>query len=169
MPQARDGVTFAPPLAEGGFQRVYRVKERTRHGINFLLVALAGGFLFFNIAMFTRGRFRPTSLRELLSLLFLELAMPSLIVWLGSSYNKRVILHQESIEVVGWFYSRKLYFAEIRGRQTTRNSGPYGYPAHVFLPSDSQTRKLILPAFLCTDEYFRAWIKTIPKLPRKRH
>jgi hypothetical protein len=167
MPQAPDGFTAMPLLAEQGFPLVYRVDERTRRGINFLLVVLAGLFLLFNIVGWTRGRSRPTSLGELLSLIFVELTMPTLIVWLGSVNNKRVILQGDSIEVAGWFYSRKLYIAEIRGRQTTGSSRlPHGY-AHVFLPSDTSKRKLALPPFLQTDQNFRAWIKTIPKVPRK--
>jgi hypothetical protein len=92
-----------PLLAEQGFPLVYRVDERTRRGINFLLVVLAGLFLLFNIVGWTRGRSRPTSLGELLSLIFVELTMPTLIVWLGSVNNKRVILQGDSIEVAGCF------------------------------------------------------------------
>lgn len=148
---------------EQGFPRAYRVNERTRHSINFLLCALAGLFVFFTIMGLIQDRSRPSALAPLL---IMDLAMAGLILWLSSSNNKRAVLHADAVEVTSWFYSRKLYFAEIRGRQTTANPRlPYGY-AYIFLPTDSRKRKLFLPGRLQTDQFFRDWIKTVPQIPR---
>jgi hypothetical protein len=88
-----------------------------------------------------------------------------LVLLLGSGYNKRAILHEDSIEVAGWFYRRKLNFTDIRGHQTTANSRLPGY-AYMLVPSDHSKRTLVLPRYLHTDQFFRDWIKTIPKVPR---
>jgi hypothetical protein len=95
------------------------------------------------------------------NLVFVDVAFAGLFALLGSTYNKRVILHQDAVEVA----SRKLNFAEIRGRKTT--GGPrhaFAY-AHIFIPSNNK-RKLALPPYLHTDQLFQDWIKTIPKVPR---
>jgi hypothetical protein len=143
--------------------RIYRVHVRTRRIVNTLLLVLVSFFLFPTVRQIVG--IGPHS-GHLSDLVFFDLIFAALVAWLGSSCNKRVILHQDSIEVAGWFYSRKLSFSEIRGRQTTANSRlPYGY-AYVFVPTDSSKRKLILPPNLHTDQFFRDWIKTIPKVPR---
>jgi hypothetical protein len=152
-----------PNVAEQGFPRTYQVDERTRHAVNFLLIALTGIFVFFTISQLAGIGPRRNSLGDLI---FMDLTMAGIVLWLGSGYNRRVILHPDAIEVSGWFYSRKLKFAEIRGRQTTGNSRlPYGY-AYIFVPSDTGKRKLALPPALRTDQIFRDWIKTIPKVPQ---
>ena len=150
-------------VAEQRFPRTYQVDERTRNVVNFLLIALTGLFVFFMISQLAGIGSRRNSPS---GLIFTDLTMAGIVLWLGSGYNKRVILHPDAIEVSGWFYSRKLKFAEIRGRQTTANSRlPYPY-AYVFVPSDHSKRKLALPPALRTDQIFRDWIKTIPKVPR---
>ena len=142
--------------------RVYRTDERERRPVIFFIAAVGGLFLAITLAEIVgilphRGP---------LSGFFLgDLMMGGIFVTLGSFWNKRAIFRQHSIEVVGWFYSRKLDFTEIRGRQTTANSRrPYGY-AHVLIPTDSRKRKLILPR-VREDQFFRDWLKTIPKVPR---
>lgn len=151
-----------PSGAGQGFPRVYRVDERTRHAINFLLVALGGLFPSLTV-LYLAGVLRHRG--SLGGLLWVDLIIVGLVVWLASGYNKRVILHRDAIEVAGWFYSRKLGFAEIRGRQTTANSRLPGY-AYMIVPSDISKRKLVLPRYLHTDQIFRDWIKTVPKVPR---
>ena len=149
--------------ADQGNSRVYRVDERTRRAVNFFLVAIGGLFLSVTI-LYLAGVLRHR--RSLGGILWTDLSMAALILLLGSGFNKRVVLHQDSIEVAGWFYSRKLSFAEIRGRQTISDSRlPYGY-TNMLIPSDERKRKLLLPHPLQTDEFFRKWIESVPKLPR---
>jgi len=147
---------------EDGFPRIYRVDVRGRRVINMVLFVFAGFLLFFTVLR-VLGFPRKGPVRDLI---VVDFVVAALVAWLGSSYNKRVILHRNAIEVAGWFYSRKLPFAEIRGRQTTGNSRlAFGY-AYIFVPSDNRKRKLALPPSLHTDQFFRDWIKTIPKVPR---
>ena len=145
------------------FPSTYRMDGRTRRMVNTLLLVLACSVLFINVMDVARLRHLSGHLGNLV---FVDVAFGGLLAFLGSGYNKRVILHQDAIEVAGWFYSRKLNFAEIRGRQTTANSRlPYGY-AYVFMPTDNSKRKLALPPFLHMDQFFRDWIKTISKVVR---
>lgn len=119
------------------------------------LLVVIGGFFLFSIVLQIAGSHPPLHHQIVVDLVFVALA-----TWTGSTYNRSVILHQDAIEVLGWFYSRKLFYAEIRSRQTT---GPYAY---ILLPSDKGKRKLVLPVDLDTDQIFQDWIKTIPKVPR---
>ncbi len=146
-----------------GFPRTYRVDARTRQVVNFFLVALAGLFLFLTVLQLARVDSRRSSLGDLI---FVNGTIAAVLVWLGSGYNKRVLFYENAIEVVGWFYSRRLNFAEIRGRQTSGSSRlAFGY-AYIFVPFDEGKRKLALPPYLHTDQFFRDWIKTIPKIRR---
>ena len=150
------------PADEQGFPRTYCVDARTRHAINFLLFALAGLFLSFPVLILTRASSQSVSLRSIFLLL---LCGALLLAWLGSVYNKRVILHRDAIEVTGWFYNRKLNFAEIHGRRGAGGMAGIAY-AYIFVPLDKSKRQLVLPPFLHTDQVFRDWIKTIPRIPR---
>jgi hypothetical protein len=149
------------------FPHTYRTDTRTRHIVNFLIAALAGLIPFLDVLHWTqvlpqRGSLSADFLAELVT-------VAALVLPLGSMYNKRVVLHEDSIEVIGWFYSRKLSFAEIRGRQTTASSrGRRGY-AHILFSTDKSKRKLVLPIYLHTDELFRNWLKTIPLIPRRQN
>jgi hypothetical protein len=144
------------------FPRTYRVDARTRHAINFLLVALTGLFLSLPLMELAHIGSRPASLR---SITFILICGALLVAWLASGYNKQVILKRDAIEVVGWFYHRRLSFAEIRGRRGASGFQGSGY-AYVLVPVDNSKRKLVLPPFLQTDQVFRDWIKTIPKISR---
>jgi hypothetical protein len=141
---------------------IYRTDERTRHTVNFFLFALSG--LFFSLTvLYATGvlHFRGS----ISGMLWVDLMMGMIVLFLGSGYNKRAILYEDSIEVAGWFYSRKLNFAEIRGRQTIANRGIYSGYAFMLVPSDNGIRKLVLPPYLHTDQFFRDWIKEIPIVP----
>ena len=151
------------PAANEFIPRVYRTDERTRHAVNFFLFALSGLFFSLTVLYATgilhfRGRIS--------GMLWADLAIVVIVLFLGSGYNKRAILREDSIEVAGWFYTRKLNFAEIRGRQTTGNKGIYSGYAHMLVPSDNGKRKLVLPPYLHEDQFFRDWLKAIPMVPR---
>jgi len=147
------------------FPRTYRVDERTRQAVNFLIVAVASLFLSLTILYVARVLPYRGSLSGLLGA---DLMWAGIGLFLGSGYNKRVILHADAVEVRGWFRSRKLYFVDIRGRQTTASSrSAYGF-AYIFVPKDDKQRKLAIPGSrLHKDQFFRDWIKTIPPIPRR--
>ena len=149
------------PTPEQGFPRTYRVDVRTRHMVNGFLLLFVGFFVLLTAWQLMRTGSRPGSPRNLI---LGDVGVAILSAWLASSYNKRVILHQEAIEVAGWFCSRRLKFSEIRGWQTTGSSAwPSGY-AYIFVPVDRGKRQLALPTFLHTDRSFREWLETIPKI-----
>jgi len=151
------------PTTEQRFPRSYRVDARARCLVNALLLAFTALFLYLTVRDLARVDLDGTSIGKLI---VVDLAVALFATWLGSAYNKRVILHKDAVEVAGWLRSRKLSFAEIRGRQTSANSRlPLGY-AHIFVPSDKSKRELVLPPFLQTDQIFRDWIRTIPKIRR---
>lgn len=148
--------------SDQGSPRVYRTDARTRHAVNFFLFALSSLFFSLSILYATgilhfRGRIS--------GMLWADLAIVVIVLFLGSGYNKRAILREDSIEVAGWFYTRKLNFADIHGRQTTGNKGIYSGFSHILVPSDPAKRKLGLPPYLHEDQFFRDWLKAIPLLP----
>jgi len=80
--------------------------------------------------------------------------------------HRRVILYEDSIEVAGWFSSRKLKRSEIRGY---RHKGlparqAYGSNFYIIFPADKSARVLRLPPFLHTDKDFFSWLEGIPKI-----
>ena len=141
------------PVQEDYLPRIYRVDASTRRGINLLVFVLAALFLF-DSAVLLRGFLHHSV--SLGNLIFVVVCSPVVVGFLGTIINKRVILHRDTIEVAGWFYSRKLTFAEIRGYCPTRSS------SYVLLLNTGK-RGLALPPFLHTDQFFRDWIKSIPK------
>ena len=92
------------------------------------------------------------------------LVFAGIALFIGSGYNKKVILHADAIEVKGWFRSRKLSFVDIRGRQTNASSrSKYGY-AYIFVPTDDRKRKLAIPAACSTRiSSFEIGSKAFPK------
>jgi len=150
---------------EQGFPRIYRMDARGLRVVNGFLLVFTSFFLFFTVRDLARFGFHS---RIVENLIVVDSVVALWVALIGSTYNKRAILHQDTIEVGGWFYDRKLTFAEIHGRQTTGSSRiafPYAY---VLMPSDKNKRKLVLPGDLHTDQFFRDWIKAIPKIPRRK-
>ena len=141
MPQGPEIIAAAPQLVEQESRHVYRVKEPTRHAVNFFIVAVGGLFLSLSVLYLTRVLPYRGSLGGLLGV---DLVFGGIALFLGSSYNKSVILHADAIEVKGWFRSRKLSFADIRGRQTNASSRSVRGYGYIFVPRDGR-RKLVVP------------------------
>lgn len=76
--------------AHQGFPRVYLVDERTRHAVNFLLLAIGALFLSLTVLYLAEVLPHRGSLGELL---WIDLIVVGLVLLLGSGYNKRAILH----------------------------------------------------------------------------
>ena len=84
---------------------------------------------------------------------------------LGSRWTRRrVILHEDGIELLGVFSARKLKRSEILGRRMVAN--PRGGTHYEIVPMDKAERVLRLPSNLEMDEDFRAWMKSIPKITK---
>jgi|HubBroStandDraft_1064217.scaffolds.fasta_scaffold445592_1 hypothetical protein len=93
--------------------------------------------------------------------------------WCWAVFNRRVVLYEDSIAVVGWLSMRKLALQEIRGRSTgTPPAQVGGGSYHIIVPLDQNARDLALPPFLHVDEFCLSWMKGIPKVdarhPRSR-
>jgi len=143
--------------SEESFPRMYRVDARTRRIVNCFLLFFVGLFVLLTALQLARTNSRQVPLQNLI---LTDLGVALLAVWLGSSYNKRVILYRDGIKVVGWFSSRKLNRDEIRGWRTSASAryGGFGY----ILDAVNRKRSLALPPCLHTDAVFRNWIKTVP-------
>lgn len=149
--------------ASKSFPHVCRTEKNVRGPVNFLLVALSGFFGSLTVLYLT-GILHYRGHRS--GLFWIDLIIAGIALFLGSGYNKRAILREDSIEVAGWFHSRKLLFSEIRGRQTVVSSrGLPGY-AHILIPSDHMKRRLGLPIYLHMDHFFQAWFNALPEVPR---
>jgi hypothetical protein len=87
---------------------------------------------------------------------------------LSSVAHRRVILHEDGIELSGWFSGRKLKRSEILGR---RKGGMDSRNVHgsfyVIVPADKAARELRLPRFLHVDKDFFSWLAGIPNIPSK--
>lgn len=159
---ARLGMRADDVATEARPPRVYRTEERTRYALNFYCIALGG--LFLCLTLLSLAGLLPRN-GPLLDLLCMDLPIAGIVLFVGSVGNRRAILHQDCVEVVGWFRSRKLNFEEIRGRHGTART-PHGGYAYVLVPVDPRKRKLILPVHLHADQFFRDWIKSVPKVAR---
>jgi hypothetical protein len=87
-------------------------------------------------------------------------------VGLASPAHRRVVLYEDSIEVIGWFSSRKLRRSEILGRRMGGTQSVYGPPHYVVVPADKTVRVLSLPPSLEMDKDFRSWMDRIPEVPK---
>jgi hypothetical protein len=85
---------------------------------------------------------------------------------LARPVHRRVVLHDDAIEVLGWFSAHKLNRCEILGRRMggTDPRNAHGGPHYVIVPMDKTERVLRLPPDLKMDEDFRAWMESIPKI-----
>lgn len=141
------------------FPRAYGTDPRTRHSANVFVVAVSALFASLTVFGLLPNHPHDVSIR---GLFLSDFVVGSFLVFIGSGFNKTAILYEDAIEVVSWFRSRRLKFAEIRGRRTTHKQRGYVY---VLMPLDGK-RALVLPAYLHTDQVFRDWITTIPKVSR---
>ena len=151
-------------VASQRFPHVCRTDKKVRGPVNFLLFAVSGLFLSLT-ALYLGGILDYRG--HLRGLFLLDLIVAGVVLFMGSGYNKRAILREDSIEVTGWFRSRKLHFSEIRGRQTIASSGGLLTHAQVLVPHDHSKRKLGLPIYLHMDQFFLDWYDALPEVPLK--
>jgi hypothetical protein len=97
--------------------------------------------------------------------LFAAAVLAGLYALLSSRWTRRrVILHEDGIELLGVFSNRKLNRSEILGRRMEGTDPRNAHGTHyVIVPIDKAVRVLRLPP-LKMDEDFRAWMKSIPKI-----
>jgi hypothetical protein len=87
------------------------------------------------------------------------------VIWASLRANRRVILHEDAIEVAGRFVTRKLSRSEILGRRMGKLAWQAGGGSYyIIVPADGSKKELRLPPFLNVDESFFAWMKAIPQV-----
>jgi hypothetical protein len=103
--------------------------------------------------------------------LFAAAVLAGLYALLSSRWiRRRVVLHEDGIELLGVFSSRKLNRSEILGRRMEGTDPRNAHGTHyVIVPIDKGVRVLSLPSSLKMDGDFRAWMKSIPKITEGGH
>jgi hypothetical protein len=145
------------------YPRVYLVEAQVRRAGNAvalspLAVVISVGFL--SLAGLTN---KPVTPVALLVMCFLGGLWAFL---LARPAHRRVVLHEDAIEVVGWFSARKLNRGEILGRRMEGGQSVYGPAHYVIVPVDTAARVLRFPSRLHVDEEFRSWMDGIPKVAK---
>lgn len=145
------------------YPRVYSVDARTRRDVH----AIALSVLAFTVAL-TVLRFTGLTSKAVTpsALLVMVVVAGIWALLLSSPFHRRVILHEDGIEVKGWFSTRKLNRSEILGCYIggTDPRNPFGGAHYVIVPMDKAERVLRFPPHLKMDEDFRAWMETVPKI-----
>lgn len=147
------------------YPRVYIVDARVRRAGNAialspLALTISVGFL--SLAGLT---YKPVTPSALLVACFLAGLWALL---LASPAHRRVVLHEDAIEVSGWFSARKLNRSEILGRRMegTDPRNARGGAHIVIVPVDGAVRVLRLPSYLHVDKDFQSWMDGIPKVTK---
>ncbi len=145
-----------------GYPRTYQMDRSARrflHGFALFLVVFFLGLTPIHLLRLIRNPIPP------LSLALIDILVVAGAVWMSSRASQRVILNENSIEVAGWFGSRKLSRGAIRGRRMgklpKRVGGSFFY---IILPADAGQAELKLPPLLHVDKYFLDWLEAIPQI-----
>lgn len=145
-----------------GYPHTYQTDKSTRrfmHGVGIFLVIFFLGLTPIHLLHLVRNPIPP------LSLALVDVTVLAGAVWMSSQADRRVIVHENSIEVAGWFGTRKLSRGEVRGRRVGKLSRRYGGGSYyIIVPADANTPELKLPPFLHVDRYFFEWLAPIPEI-----
>ncbi len=145
---------------QNAYPLTYQMEPSSRWFIN---VFLGGVTLFFFVTT-TRhfiGVMEQPVGPQLLWMLFVNVFLVAFFFWIALRTNRRVILHEDAIEVAGWLSTRRLQRAEILGRRTATGRGGSSY---IIVPRDKNMRELLLPPSLKVDNLFLSWMENIPKI-----
>ena len=140
--------------------RTYRVEVHARRGLTF--IGIAPALMCFPVqALRMIGVLNGSvGIGDLIA----ALAMVAFACVVAASAHRRVILHSNAIEVIGWFSRRKLMREDIRGYrmgQVAWQEGGASY--YIIVPLDEHSSELKLPPWLAYDKPFFSWMKTLPR------
>jgi hypothetical protein len=147
------------------FPRTYRIDLATRRFFQGFAIFLVIFFSAMTCLHLTGVFARPLSHGDLV---WMNLLVVLYAIWSISWANRVVILNEQSIEITGWFGKRALQRGEIEGVRMGRlpvTAGGTSY--YIIVPTDRGKRELKLPPFLHTDQQFRSWIASLPRLGRQ--
>jgi hypothetical protein len=143
------------------YPRIYHVNSATRrvlNGFGIVLVSLAVITAVLHVLGVMKA---PLVVGDVLA----DFSLIAFAVWISSTVNRRVVMCENSIEVVGWFTHRKLLREQIQGYRMGRLAWQAGGGSHyIVVPVDNPSGELKLPAFLDYDKPFHEWMKTIPHI-----
>jgi hypothetical protein len=149
------------------FPRTYRTAKSARHFFNRFAVFMLVLFGVLTLLHLTGRMAHPLSRRDLA---LMDGLVASFAIWTGQRANRRVILHEDAIEVSGWWSKRRLGRGEIRAFRMGKlpvlaGGGSY----YVVVPRDAAKGELKLPPLLHTDSVFLEWISAIPASIRREN
>jgi hypothetical protein len=148
--------------SEWGYPRTYRIDQSTCRffeGLAFFLVVL---FSIATCLQLMRVFARPLSHRDLA---WIDLSVALFALWCVWWAKRLVVLDEQSIEMTGWFWKRKLRRDEISGIRMGHLPYTYGGSSYyIVVAADRSKKNLNLPPFLHTDQQFQSWIQTLPQL-----
>ena len=143
------------------YPREYRVDASARRGLIGIGIVLASFFFMMSALHIAGVMKKPLAPGDII----VDIVSAAFAFWISAAASRRVILHENSIEVVEWFRTRKLTREEIRGYrmgQLAWQAGGGSY--YIVVPIDQHTRELKLPPFLHCDKPFYAWMRSIPHI-----
>jgi hypothetical protein len=134
----------ADSLAQG-YPRQYRVDASTRRVLIGIGIVLASFFVMMSALRIAGVMKKPLAAGDVVA----DVVSATWAFWISAAASRRVILNENSIEVIGWFTRRKLMREEIRGYKRVRPSRQAGGGSiYIVVPIDGHTRELKLPPFL---------------------
>jgi hypothetical protein len=144
------------------FPGTYRIVKSARHFFNGFAILLLVLFGVSAVLHLTGLMAHPLGHRDLA---LMDAIVALFAIWTGERVNRRVILHDDAIEVSGWWSKRRLGRGEIRAFRMGKlpvlaGGGSY----YVVVPRDAAKDELKLPPLLHTDSVFLAGISAIPRL-----
>jgi hypothetical protein len=144
-----------------GYPRQYRVDASTRRVLIGIGIVLASFFVMMSALHIAGVMKKPLAAGDVVA----DVVFAAWAFWISAAASRRVILNENSIEVIGWFTRRKLMREEIRGHRMGRLAWQAGGGSYyIVVPIDEHTRELKLPPFLHCDKPFYAWMRTIPHI-----
>jgi len=146
---------------QGTYPRVYKVDKATRrffYGFAIFLVVFLGLTLLNLLGVMKKPA-------PLLGSALGDAAVAVIAVISVVSVERRVVLHEDAIEVAGVFSSRRLSRSEIRGRRVGKVP-KLGASYYILVPADGSKPELKLPPFLHIEKCFFGWMSAIPEVTR---
>ena len=128
----------SPMADQKNYPHMYRTVRAIRqfiHGLGIFLVALFLGVTPLHLLGLMKHSLHP------LQLALIDIQIVVFVIWASTRVERRVVLHEDGIEVAYWISSRKLAREKIRGRRMGKLSWRAGGGSYyIIVPLDMRTR-----------------------------